>query len=149
MSTQRAMPAAMAAAACATVPHPPPPPYPTSPKKRRFGTPRLRAITFSPVVWMLHLTMPSMSVARSPESSSACTDASSAETCSGLPMFFENGSCPMPTIAARLLNDTRGFLAIGGDGANPSASTTHRPGTSLDPHDAAPWRGDAVRLGHD
>src|SRR5262245_66396982 len=103
----------MAPATCATWPHPPPPPYPTAPKKRRFGTPRLRAITFSAVVWMLHLTMPSMSVARSPESSSACTDASSAETCSGLPMFFENGSCPTPTTAALLLSDTRGFLATG------------------------------------
>src|SRR5437867_1621980 len=100
------MPAAIAAAACPTTPHPPPPPYPTSPKKRRFGTPRLRAMTFSEVGWMLHFVMPSMSDGTRPASSSASLAASSAVTSSGRLMFLENGSWPMPTMAALSLSDT-------------------------------------------
>src|SRR5437867_10803827 len=55
---------------------------------------------------MLHLVMPSMSDGLSPASSSASFAASSAVTSSGRPMFLENGSWPMPTMAARSLSDT-------------------------------------------
>src|SRR5437016_1691766 len=63
-------------------------------------------MTFSDVGWMLHLVMPSMSDGRRPASSSARSAASSAVTSSGRPMFFENGSWPMPTMAARSRRDT-------------------------------------------
>src|SRR5438093_228371 len=62
-------------------------------------------MTFSDVGWMLHLVMPSMSAGRRPASSRARSAASSAVTSSGRPMFFENGSWPMPTIAARSRSD--------------------------------------------
>src|SRR5437667_8741471 len=62
-------------------------------------------MTFSDVGWMLHLVMPSMSDGRRPASSRARSAASSAVTSSGRPMFFENGSWPMPTMAARSRSD--------------------------------------------
>src|SRR5262249_46934121 len=84
---------------------------PTSPKKLRFGTPRLRPIAFSDVTWMLHFIMPSMSDGRSPASSSASLDASSAVTSSERPMSLLKGSWPMPTIAALSLSDTRAVFS--------------------------------------
>src|SRR5215831_17032902 len=125
------MPDAMAAAACPTTPHPPPPPYPTSPNQRRLGTPRLRAMAFSDVTWMLHLLMPSICEGRSPASSRARRAASSAVTSSERPMFFENGSCPIPTIAALSRNDTSDDVAGSGRPLPARAACRHRapPGT--------------------
>ena len=63
-------------------------------------------MAFSEVTWMLHFIMPSMSDGRSPASSSASLEASSAVTSSARPMSLAKGSWPMPTIAARSLSDT-------------------------------------------
>ena len=68
-------------------------------------------MAFSEVTWMLHLLMPSMSDGRSPASSRASFAASSAVVSSERPMFFENGSCPMPTIAALSRSDTAAGVA--------------------------------------
>ena len=112
-TTQSATPVAMAIAACPIAPHAAPPPYPTSPKYRRFGTPRFLAISTSTVGSIVNFTSPSTSDADSPASLSAAVIASSAMVRSGRPMSLTNSVCPIPAMAAA----SRSTVCSGGMGS--------------------------------